>query len=233
MTMAAWQTRWRCPAGGSPRPARRAGVAEAGVLLAALLGVCGSFGVQMAAADDGGAPAAQPEEPADDVEDGDVGDLQLRYAMARLKLAELDLQRAVKLNRPTPNAIGGLEITRLTNHVRLMQRQLEIAQGKPQSSARELGLAVAELAAETAHADLDAARAANKRSPRAVKEINIQRLETMVEIAELRLELYRNPSYVPSPIDEMQWHIDQLTEQLIDLRHRLETRSANSFGNNE
>ena len=124
MTMAAWQTRWQCPAGGSPRRAQRAGVAEAGVLLAALLGVCGSFGVQMAAADDGGAPAAQPEEPADDVEDGDVGDLQLRYAMARLKLAELDLQRAVKLNRPTPNAIGGLEITRLTNHVRLMQRQL-------------------------------------------------------------------------------------------------------------
>ena len=212
MTMAAWQTRWQCPAGGSPRRAQRAGVAEAGVLLAALLGVCGSFGVQMAAADDG---------------------LQLRYAMARLKLAELDLQRAVKLNRPTPNAIGGLEITRLTNHVRLMQRQLEIAQGKPQSSARELGLAVAELAAETARADLDAARAANKRSPRAVKEINIQRLETMVEIAELRLELYRNPSYVPSPIDEMQWHIDQLTEQLIDLRHRLETRSTNGFGNNE
>jgi len=142
-------------------------VAEAGVLLAALLGACGSFGVRLAAADDGGAPAAQPERPADDVEDGDVGDVQLRYAMARLKLAELDLQRAVKLNRPTPNAIGGLEITRLTNHVRLMQRQLEIAQGKPQSSARELGLAVAELAAETARADLDTARAANKRSPRA------------------------------------------------------------------
>lgn len=80
------------------------------MLLAALLGVCWSFGVQLAAADDGGAPAAQPEGPADDVEDGDVGDLQLRYAMARLKLAELDLQRAVKLNRPAPNAIGGLEI---------------------------------------------------------------------------------------------------------------------------
>ncbi len=153
--------------------------------------------------------------------------------MARLKLAELDLQRAVKLNRPMANAIGALEITRLTNHLRLMQRQLEIAQGKPQSSAREVGLAAAELAVETAQADLDAARAANKRTEGAIKEINVKRLETKLDIAEIRLELYRNPDFIPSPIDEMQWHIDQLTEQLLDLRHRVESRSTNDFGNME
>jgi hypothetical protein len=131
------------------------------------------------------------------------------------------------------NSIGALEITRLTNHVRLMQRQVEIAQGKPQSSAREVALVAAELARETAQADLDAALAANKRTEGAIKEINIKRLEAKLEIAEIRLELFRNPTYVPSPIDEMQWHIDQLTEQLIDLRHRLDTRSSNDFGNME
>jgi hypothetical protein len=165
--------------------------------------------------------------------DAGLVDTQVRYAMARLKLAELDLQRAVALNQPLANAIGGLEITRLTNHVRLMQRQVEIAQGKPQSTARDVGLAAAELAYETAVADLDAARAANSRTPGAIKEINIKRLEAKRKIAEIRVELYRNPSYVPSQIDEMQWHIDQLTEQLIDLRHRVETRSTNDFGNNE
>jgi hypothetical protein len=149
----------------------------------------------------------------------EVTDVQIRYALAKLKLAELDLQRAVKLNRPVSNSIGALEITRLTNHVRLMQRQVEIAQGKPQSSAREVALVAAELARETAQADLDAALAANKRTEGAIKEINIK--------------LFRNPTYVPSPIDEMQWHIDQLTEQLIDLRHRLDTRSSNDFGNME
>ena len=172
-------------------------------------------------------------EPAEAEADGALLDVQVRYAMARLKLAELDLQRAITLNKPLANAIGGLEIARLTNHVRLMQRQLEIAQGKPQSSAREVGLVAAELACETAQVDLDAARAANSRTPGAIKDVNMQRLETKLEIAEIRLELYRNPSYVPSQIDEMQWHIDQLTEQLIDLRHRLETRSSNDFGNNE
>jgi hypothetical protein len=163
----------------------------------------------------------------------EVTDVQIRYALAKLKLAELDLQRAVKLNRPVSNSIGALEITRLTNHVRLMQRQVEIAQGKPQSSAREVALVAAELARETAQADLDAALAANKRTEGAIKEINIKRLEAKLEIAEIRLELFRNPTYVPSPIDEMQWHIDQLTEQLIDLRHRLDTRSSNDFGNME
>ncbi len=196
-------------------------------LLVLTAGVCPAGA---AAADD---DTPQQEEPADAEAEGALLDVQIRYAMARLKLAELDLQRAVTLNKPLANAIGGLEIARLTNHVRLMQRQLEIAQGKPQSSAREVGLAAAELACETAQSDLDAARAANSRTPGAIKDINMQRLETKLEIAEIRLELYRNPSYVPSQIDEMQWHIDQLTEQLIDLRHRVETRSSNDFGNNE
>jgi len=184
--------------------------------------------------------ASRPLRAADDAAVADASDesdplngVRTRYAMARLKLAELDLQRAVKLNRPMANAIGSLEITRLTNHLRLMQRQLEIAQGKPQSSAREVGLAAAELAVETAQADLDAARAANKRTEGAIKEINVKRLETKLDIAEIRLELYRNPDFIPSPIDEMQWHIDQLTEQLLDLRHRVESRSTNDFGNME
>lgn len=184
--------------------------------------------------------ASRPLHAADDAavadasgESDPLNDVRTRYAMARLKLAELDLQRAVKLNRPMANAIGALEITRLTNHLRLMQRQLEIAQGKPQSSAREVGLAAAELAVETAQADLDAARAVNKRTEGAIKEINVKRLETKLDIAEIRLELYRNPDFIPSPIDEMQWHIDQLTEQLLDLRHRVESRSTNDFGNME
>lgn len=198
------------------------------VLLAVVM-----LGVQSTSADDAVTPAVEQGKVADAEEGNDVGDLQLRYAMARLKLAELDLQRAVTLNKPTPNAIGALEITRLTNHVRLMQRQVEIAQGKPQSSAREVGLAAAELACETAQADLDAARAANRRAEGSVKKVNLQRLETKLEIAQIRLELYKTPDFVPSPIDEMQWHIDQLTEQLIDLRHRLETRSSNDFGNME
>lgn len=201
-----------------------------GALSMLMAAVVLGLGVQSTIAEDGVVPASERSETADS---GDVGDLQLRYAMARLKLAELDLQRAVTLNKPTPNAIGALEITRLTNHVRLMQRQVEIAEGKPQSSAREVGLAAAELACETAQADLDAARAANKRAEGAVKKVNLQRLETKLEIAQIRLELYKNPDFVPSPIDEMQWHIDQLTEQLIDLRHRLETRSSNDFGNME
>lgn len=209
------------------------GVRVRGAWSVLMAGVVLGVGGQATSADDAVTPAAEQGEVAD-AEDGDaVGDLQLRYAMARLKLAELDLQRAVTLNKPTPNAIGALEITRLTNHVRLMQRQVEIAQGKPQSSAREVGFAAAELACETAQADLDAARAANKRAEGAVKKVNMQRLETKLEIAQIRLQLYKNPDFVPSPIDEMQWHIDQLTEQLIDLRHRVETRSSNDFGNME
>ena len=58
----------------------------------------------------------------------------------------------------------------------------------------------------------------------------MRRLEAMLEMAEIHLELLNRPNYVPSLIDEMQWHIDQLTNEVIDLRHQLETGGNNTFG---
>jgi hypothetical protein len=162
-----------------------------------------------------------------------VDDLQVRYAVARLKLAELDLERALAANGRVAGAIGEREIGRLRNHLQLMQRQVQIARRRPRTSANETNLAAAELARENAREDLEAALGVARRSPDAVADVDIRRLRTKLEITEIRLELFRNPSYVPSPIDEMMWHIDQLTEQMIDLRHRVETRSTADTGTME
>ncbi|MDA0255203.1 MAG: hypothetical protein O3C39_08955 [Planctomycetota bacterium] len=157
-------------------------------------------------------------------------DLRIRYALARLRLAELDLERALAANQQVKGAIGEREIARLRDHIRLLERQVEITREQPRTAARQATIAAAELALDTAVADLEAARRANQRVKGSVSGINIERLETRVELAEIRVELCRNPAYELSLLDEMQWNIDQLTDQMIDLRQRVEGRANNDFG---
>ena len=162
-------------------------------------------------------------------------DLQVRYAESRQQLAELNLERANQANQLVPNAVGPREVARLARHVDLTRRQAEIARGNPRTTVKQTNLAAAEIAVANVRDDLEAARKANERTATDVKlaavaGVNMRRLEAMLEMAEIHLELLNRPNYVPSLIDEMQWHIDQLTNEVIDLRHQLETGGNNTFG---
>lgn len=186
-----------------------------GLLGAGLCGaIIGGMGAGLVAADE---PASAP-------------DLQLRYAEARLKLADLNLERAREANRQTSGSVGPREIARLENFVRLARRQVEIARQRPRTTVNQTNLAAAEIAVEDARADLDAAVRANEHAAGSITRLNIERLEAKLQIAELHLELLRQPAYVPSLIDEMQWHIDQLTNQVIDLRHQISTHGTGDAG---
>jgi hypothetical protein len=174
-----------------------------------------------------GEPAADPERSA---ELDPAPDLQLRYAEARLKLAELNLARAREATRKIETSIGPREIGRLESQVRLARRQVEIARERPRTTVNQTNLAAAEIAVADARADLAAAGRAIERNPGAISAINLERLRTKLELAELHLQLLEQPAYVPSLIDEMQWHIDQLTNQLIDLRHQVAAGGTADFG---
>jgi len=162
-------------------------------------------------------------------------ELQIRYAETRQQLAELNLERANKANQLVPNAVGPREVARLSRHVDLTRRQADIATENPRTTVKQTNLAAAEIAVANVRDDLVAARKANERTAKDVKlaavaAVNMKRLEAMLEMAEIHLELLSRPNYVPSLIDEMQWHIDQLTNEVIDLRHQLETGGNNTFG---
>lgn len=161
-------------------------------------------------------------EPADPTLDR-VHALQLRATEARLRVAELDLRRAVAANETFPNAIGDREIHRLKNHVALLRRQVEIARAHPRTAARQASIAAAEVACDEARADLDAAERANRRSAGSVSAMNMERLRAKLELADIRLELCRNPEYELSLLAELEWNVEQLTDEVIDLRHRIET----------
>lgn len=166
-------------------------------------------------------PAAAAKTPAD---------LQVRYALARLRLAELDLERALASNRETAGSIGERELERLRNHIKMMEKRLEIARDQPRTASRQAMVAAAEAACVNARSDLDAALRAKGRQDRSVSDLTIQRLRAKLELAEIRLELCRTPEYELSLLDEMQWNIDQLTDQVIDLRHQVETGGTQEAG---
>lgn len=164
---------------------------------------------------------AQVESPAD---------LQVRYALARLRLAELDLERALAANRETAGAIGERELERLRTHIEVMQKRLEIARAQPRTASRQEMVAAAEAACVNARGDLDAALRAKGRQDRSVSDLTIHRLRAKLELSEIRLKLCQNPEYELSLLDEMQWNIDQLTDQVIDLRHQVEAGGTQDTG---
>jgi len=161
-------------------------------------------------------------------------ELQVRYAERRLELARLNLERAERANKLADRAVGPREVHRLSNHVDLTRRQLAIAKENPRMTAKQTNLASAEVAVANASADLATALKANEMTTdvklAAVSEINIERLRTILAMAEIRLEMVKRPDYVPSLIDEMQWHIDLLTNEVIELRHQLESGGNLDFG---
>jgi len=71
---------------------------------------------------------------------------------------------------------------------------------------------------------------ANRRAPGTVSGINIERLRAKVDVADIRLELCRSPDYELSLIAELEWNVEQLTAEVIDLRHRLETSGKHDAG---
>jgi len=157
-------------------------------------------------------------------------DLQVRYAQARLRLAELDLQRARAANESLPHSIGDREIERLENHVAMLRRQVEIAREHPRTAARQAATAAAEAACADTRADLEVALRANERTPGAVSGINVERLRAKVDLAEIRLALCSSPEYELSLLAELEWNIEQLTDEVIDLRHRVETGAKHDAG---
>jgi len=157
-------------------------------------------------------------------------DLQVRYAQARLRLAELDLERAIAANAASAHSVGDREVQRLRTHVEMLKHQVEIARSHPRTAARQAATVAAEAACTDARADLDAALRANERTPGTVTGINVERLRAKLELAEVRLAMCKSPDYELSLLAELEWNIEQLTDEVIDLRHRVETGAKQDAG---
>lgn len=139
-----------------------------------------------------------------------------RYAAARLRLAELKVERAEDLNRRIPGLLTQTDMRRLHNRVALLREQIAATRRLPHGNALDEQEAAARVRVRIAVEDLEAAQAVRARSAGVVSDNELAQLETKLEIARLRLELWSDASFRQSPVDVMQMQIDQLTDFVVD-----------------
>ncbi len=150
-------------------------------------------------------------------------ELHSRYAEARLKLAELDLEKATLLeSRGSGRIVSDQDRRRLRSRVAVLQEIAEATRKQPHGTGIEGQRARARAAVTVADADLEQARNLHDLKPTAFTALAVQRHETKAEIARLRLALWDDPENAPSIIDEMQMQIDQLTDHVVDLLDQIE-----------
>ena len=160
---------------------------------------------------------------------GAHADLHVRYAEARLALAEVDLERARQLNRRFANLVPAGEIAALEDRVGLLRGLARQARDTPHGHGLAIQRAAAHAAAARAAIALESARAARRTAATALSDIDLARLELRLEVARLRADLWDDATLVPSLIDDMQLHIEQVQEQLAELQHEVETIRASSI----
>jgi hypothetical protein len=150
-------------------------------------------------------------------------DLLIRAADARLRLAQADLEIALDSNRRAPGHVSGLELKRLEANIEVAQKQLGVTKQFSHGSAYPNQLFAAQATADLAQQDHRSALRVNKRRPGTIPKTVVNRLKIKAELANIRLELWKDPeAYMPSMMHEMQWQIDRLTEQVIELSQRLD-----------
>jgi hypothetical protein len=167
--------------------------------------------------------AAQPpvEHDADAVQRH--AELHARYAAARLRLAETRLLKAERLNTLSPRQVTETELRRLQARVAVLRAQVADTREYPHGYAFVAQRRAAEAAVTVAERDLEAAVAVQHRQPEAFAPLDVRLAESQLEIARLRAEIWKDPTFLGSPTEVLQMQIDQLADQMHDLSQRVET----------
>lgn len=151
--------------------------------------------------------------------------LHLRYANARLELARLDLEKARRQNQNAgASQVPASDMRRLEARLAALEQVVAAEKARADGDEVDGQLARSRAALDVAREDLARLERLREASPNAVTDVDLRRQRIRVEIAELRVALWEDPSHIPSPIDRMQIQIDQLSDQLIDMIDQISNR---------
>jgi hypothetical protein len=153
-------------------------------------------------------------------------ELHVRYAEARLRLAETRLLKAERLNAIFPRQVAETELRRLRSRVDVLRDQVADTGERPHGYAFVAQRRAAEAAVAVAERELAAAVAVQHRQPEAFAPLDVRLAESQLEIARLRAEIWRDPTFLGSPTEVLQMQIDQLADQMHDLVQRVEASST-------
>ena len=158
-----------------------------------------------------------------------MGQLNLEYAKAYLKLAKVNLQKAEMFNERVPGAFSAAEVTRLKYLVALAEERLNWVQQVDHKQS-DANTASASTALQTAKSTYEKSLDANRRLPGAVTDLQLEEYRLNVELARLNLEKSRLVGGSNSVLAGMQFELDQLREDVLQLRSRVEAITAAAVG---
>jgi hypothetical protein len=146
----------------------------------------------------------------------------VRYADARLRLAETRLLKAERLNALSPRQVTETDLRRLKSRIDLLRIQVLDTRDQPHGYAVEAQRRAAEAAVGIAEQELASATAVHRLQADAFAQLDVRQAELQLEIARLRAEIWNDPAFRASPTAALQMQIDQLSDQLHDLLHRVD-----------
>lgn len=152
--------------------------------------------------------------------------VEVRYARAAAKLARVALREAQETNRNAPHTFPQTELNRLNQGVQVAEERLKIALDPSARGSHLANLLFAETAIQVAEVDYSKALRANEMVKGTVGATELERLKLTVETARLGLERLQAFGDDPaSRLVEAQWEIEQLRDEVLRLRNRVEQLS--------
>ncbi len=149
--------------------------------------------------------------------------IAIEYAEACLELAKVELARAESLNRRVPNIVPRIRMDGLKRGVQLAQEQVRVAQSFGNIVNNPVQLAFCETVAKDAQQRYTIAEQTRSQDPEAVSALELESLRLKAKTTNLRYRMWKERPYVPSMVEQMQWQINRLTEQIVELNDRLAT----------
>ncbi|MCR9292871.1 MAG: hypothetical protein NXI32_09140 [bacterium] len=155
---------------------------------------------------------------ADDESQMSEKELNLLYRRANLRIAELELERALEMNEQRP-VVPRLTVERLKSNLLLAKEQYRLAQSDTAEASQYGRLRHAMERVRLAKVDLEAAEELKER--KAISDWEYRRIGLKHELAELNLALLRHPRGYMTVLDHLQSQVDQLADEYLALEQRL------------
>ena len=204
------------------------------VALTAVLAAMWGAGTLAPAAPDGQAKQAdkkadkKTEKQADKKADkhADKEPIAVRYAEARLRLAELTLKKSQDLNKRVPLTIPNPLMSQFTDDVTFAKSRLEAAKRNSPADAFQIWIERAEVEQRTAEAKLKQVLDTERAVPGTFSTVDLDRFRVGVEMAKLQVE--RGRSLVDAPSEaKLHWQMEMIGDSLVRLREQIWLISQN------
>lgn len=165
--------------------------------------------------------------PKNEAAAADKEPIEVRYARARLKLAELNLQKAQELNKKMGGTLIGGTVSLFSDDVDFARYQLQLAQ-HPEANALRASIARAEMDLRLAEGRMKKTVETNQRAPEVVSNADVDRAKVRVEVARLRVERGKSLENASADV-KLQWQIDLLADELAAVKEQTYLLNQNRY----